>query len=286
MANLLIPWQTRQKRRILPDTMIQEIGRSVKCQKLNKFINRTPILSVNKPKARRGDQFPGDPRWLSGQAGTFYPLTVLSRRNLTPRQTRPTSRDCQGIAPRRGAPLKCGRNLRFPTNAPSLKCPLRGDQFPGIPRWLSGHAGTFYPLTAPPAGRKFFQMRAARHTATIHSSLFTILFPLAPPGGIPRPSIPTPLPGIAKELLPAGALSPPGHGPCPGCVRVGLACPQILSANCSPQGQGGFPISWGYDKISAGAVGARFYTNKSGAKENHLCRELWVWPGRPLQNMI
>ena len=48
----------------------------------------------------------------------------------------------------------------------------------------------------------------------------------------------------------------------------------------------GFPISWGYDKISAGAVGARFYTNKSGAKENHLCRELWVWPGRPLQNMI
>lgn len=158
--------QTRQKRRILPDTMIQEIGRSVKCQKLNKFINRTPKLSVNKPN------------------------------------------------------------------------PLRGDQFPGDPRWLSGHAGTFFPLTAPPAGRKFFQMRAARHTATIHSSLFTILFPLAPPGGIPRPSIPTPLPGIAKELLPAGALSPPGHGPCPGCVRVGLACPQILSANCSPQGQG------------------------------------------------
>ena len=53
-----------------------------------------------------------------------------------------------------------------------------------------------------------------------------------------------------------------------------------------PAGAGGFPISWGYDKISAGAVGARFYTNKSGAKENHLCRELWVWPGRPLQNMI
>ena len=53
-----------------------------------------------------------------------------------------------------------------------------------------------------------------------------------------------------------------------------------------PAGAGGFPISWGYDKISAGAVGARFYTNKSGAKENHLCRELWVWPVRPLQNMI
>ena len=168
--------RTRQKRRILPDTMIQEIGRSVKCQKLNKFINRTPKLSVNKPNPLRGDQFPGDPRWLSGQAGTFYPLTVPpaghkfvlnpcrnyslfpihyslsthpTRRNPTPQHSHPTSRDCQGIAPRRG-----------------------------------------------------------------------------------------------------------------------------------------FPISWGYDKISAGAVGARFYTNKSGAKENHLCRELWVWPGRPLQNMI
>ena len=158
--------QTRQKRRILPDTMIQEIGRSVKCQKLNKFINRTPKLSVNKPNPLRGDQFPGDPRWLSGQAGTFFPLIV------------------------------------------------------------------------PPAGRKFFQMRAARHTATIHSSLFTILFPLAPPSGIPHHGKPAPLPGNARELLPAGALSLPGHGPCPGCGCVGLACPQILSANCSPQGQG------------------------------------------------
>ena len=172
--------QTRQKRRILPDTMIQEIGRSVKCQKLNKFINRTPKLSVNKPNPLRGDQFPGDPRWLSGQAGTFYPLTVLPRRNLIPRQTRPlpgnarellpagaggsvpwrppmaeraggrllpshssapeeshtpanplTSRDCQGIAPRRGAPLKCGRNLRFPHKRPLQK---RGA---GVCGWLS-----------------------------------------------------------------------------------------------------------------------------------------------------
>ena len=110
--------QTRQKRRILPDTMIQEIGRSVKCQKLNKFINRTPKLSVNKPKALRGDQFPGDARWLSGHAGTFYPLIVLPRRNLTLRQTRPTSWERQRIAPRRGAPLKCGRNLRFPHKRP------------------------------------------------------------------------------------------------------------------------------------------------------------------------
>ena len=123
--------QTRQKRRILPDTMIQEIGRSVKCQKLNKFINRTPKLSVNKPNPLRGDQFPGDPRWLSGQAGTFYPLIVLPRRNLTLRQTRPTSWDCQGIAPRRGAPLKCGRNLRFPHKRP---LPKRGA---GVCDWLS-----------------------------------------------------------------------------------------------------------------------------------------------------
>ena len=119
--------QTRQKRRILPDTMIQEIGRSVKCQKLNKFISRTPKLSVNKPNPLRGDQFPGDPRWLSGYAGTFYPLTVLSRRNLTPRQTRP-----------------------LPGNARELLPAGAGDQFPGAPRWLSGYAGTFYPLTVLP----------------------------------------------------------------------------------------------------------------------------------------
>ena len=131
----------------------------------------------------RGDQFPDDPRWLSGQAGTFFPLTAQSRRNLIPRQTHLTSQDCQGIAPRRGA--------------------------------LTSWAWSLSRLRA--CG---FGMSA----------------------------------DFERKLLPAGA--------------------------------GGFPISWGYDKISAGAVGARFYTNKSGAKENHLCRELWVWPGRPLQNMI
>ena len=66
----------------------------------------------------RGDQFPGDPRWLSGQAGIFFPLTAQFQRNLTPRQTHPTFRDCQGSAPRRGAALKCGRNLRFPHKRP------------------------------------------------------------------------------------------------------------------------------------------------------------------------
>ena len=66
----------------------------------------------------RGDQFPDDPRWLSGQAGIFFPLTAQFQRNLTPRQTHLTFRDCQGIAPRRGASLKCGRNLRFPHKRP------------------------------------------------------------------------------------------------------------------------------------------------------------------------
>ena len=152
--------QTRQKRRILPDTMIQEIGRSVKCQKLNKFINRTPKLSVNKPNPLRGDQFPGDPRWLSGQAGTFFPLTAPSaghksvlnpcrkahryyslfpihyslstrpaRRHTAPRQSRPTSRERQRIAPRRGggsvpwrpqmAERACGRLL--PSHSPACR---------------------------------------------------------------------------------------------------------------------------------------------------------------------
>ena len=111
--------QTRQKRRILPDTMIQEIGRSVKCQKLNKFINRTPKLSVNKPNPLRGDQFPGDPRWLSGYAGTFYPLTVLSRRNLTPRQTRPLPGNARELLPAGALRSNVVGTCGSPTNAPS-----------------------------------------------------------------------------------------------------------------------------------------------------------------------
>ena len=156
------------------------------------------------------------------------------------------------------------------------------------------------------------------------------------PGGISRPGKPAPLPGNARELLPAGALRSNVAGTCGSPTNApSLKCPlrgdqfrppdesfsksvpqgtprlftlhyslftglakeeshtpaflTLLSGIAKellPAGAGGFPISWGYDKISAGAVGARFYTNKSGAKENHLCRELWVWPGRPLQNMI
>ena len=166
--------QIRQKRRILPDTMIQEIGRSVKCQKLNKFISRTPKLSVNKPKDLRGDQFPGDPRWLSGQAGTFFPLTVLSRRNLTPRQTRPLPGNARELLPAGALRSNVVGTYGSPTNAPSLKCPLRGDQFPGDPRWLSRQTSAFYPLTVLP--RRNLTPRQTR-----------------------------PLPGNARELLPAGA---------------------------------------------------------------------------------
>lgn len=186
--------RTRQKRRILPDTMIQEIGRSVKCQKLNKFINRTPKLSVNKPNPLRGGSFAHrtkvspNPCRKAHRNYSLFPIhyslpTRSARRNPTPRHSHPTPRERQRIAPRRGALTSWARSLSR----------LRACEF--------GMSADF-----------------------------------------------------ERELLPAGA--------------------------------GGFPISWGYDKISAGAVGARFYTNKSGAKENHLCRELWVWPGRPLQNMI
>ena len=54
-----------------------------------------------------------------------------------------------------------------------------------------------------PTGRKFLQIRAARHTATIHSSLFSIHW--SRQGGISHPGKPTLLPGNARELLPAGA---------------------------------------------------------------------------------
>ena len=174
--------QIRQKRRILPDTMIQEIGRSVKCQKLNKFISRTPKLSVNKPKDLRGDQFPGDPRWLSGQAGTFFPLTVLSRRNLTPRQTRP-----------------------LPGNARELLPAGAGDQFPGAPRWLSGQAGTFYPLTVLP--RRNLTPRQTRPLPGIAKELLPA-GALSLPGHGPCPGCVCGLGMSAdfeRKLLPAGA---------------------------------------------------------------------------------
>ena len=224
--------RTRQKRRILPDTMIQEIGRSVKCQKLNKFINRTPKLSVNKPKARRGDQFPGAPRWLSGYAGTFYPLTVLPRRNLIPRQTH-----------------------LFPGNAREL---------------LPAGAGGSVPWR-PPMAEQTDECLLPSHSSAPEESHA----PANPLASRERQRI-APRRGALTSW--ARSLSR---------LRVcGLGMSADFERKLLPAGAGGFPISWGYDKISAGAVGARFYTNKSGAKENHLCRELWVWPGRPLQNMI
>ena len=54
-----------------------------------------------------------------------------------------------------------------------LPPPLRGDQFPGDPQWLSGYAGTFFPLTAPPAGPKFV-LNPCRRAAHRNYSLFPI----------------------------------------------------------------------------------------------------------------
>ena len=94
-----------------------------------------------------------------------------------------------------------------PTNAPSLKCPLRGDQFPGDPRWLSGQAGTFFPLTAPPAGHKFV-LNPCRKAHRSYS-LFSIHYSLS--------------------TRPARRHTAPRHSPphFPGTPE-----------NCSPQGQG------------------------------------------------
>ena len=214
--------RTRQKRRILPDTMIQEIGRSVKCQKLNKFISRTPKLSVNKPNPLRGDQFrPPDESFSKSvpQSGTPqlftlpYSLFSFHSPRLAAYRTPAnplTSRERQRIAPRRGGGISFARRTKVSPN-PCRKAHRSYSLF-----------SIHYSLPTRPAWR---------HTA-------------------PRQTHPT-----SRD--------------CQGIAP-----------------RRGFPISWGYDKISAGAVGARFYTNKSGAKENHLCRELWVWPGRPLQNMI
>ena len=64
-------------------------------------------------RSLRGDQFPGGPRWLSGQAGIFCPLTALSQRNLTPPANPPhfpgLPRNCspQGHPTSQGTPENC-----------------------------------------------------------------------------------------------------------------------------------------------------------------------------------
>ena len=199
--------QTRQKRRILPDTMIQEIGRSVKCQKLNKFINRTPKLSVNKPNPPAGGSVPWRPPVAERAGGHLLPSHSSAPEEShtpanppyspgLPRNCSPQGRCAQmwqepavppqtpppktrrwglvvgsacaaaffhrGIIPllmlffsASGSQKTAVTPLEEVRQMPSgLPPPLRGDQFPGDPRWLSGHAGTFFPLTAPPAGHK------------------------------------------------------------------------------------------------------------------------------------
>ncbi len=69
--------------------------------------------------AGAGDQFPGAPRWLSGYAGTFYPLTVLPRRNLTPRQTRPLPGNARELLPAGALRSNVAGTCGSPTNAPS-----------------------------------------------------------------------------------------------------------------------------------------------------------------------
>ena len=102
-----------------------------------------PGMPENCSPQGRGDQFPGDPRWLSGQTGPFFPLTappaghkfVLNpcrraahrnyslfpihyslstrpaQRHTAPRQTHSTSRERQRIAPHRGALTSWARFL-------------------------------------------------------------------------------------------------------------------------------------------------------------------------------
>ena len=67
----------------------------------------------------RGDQFPGDPRWLSGQAGAFYPLTVLPRRNLIPRQIHLLPGNARELLPAGALRSNVVGTYGSPTNAPS-----------------------------------------------------------------------------------------------------------------------------------------------------------------------
>lgn len=132
---------------------------------------------------------------------------------------------------RRGLPLlsMCGRNLRFPTHAPSLFCDtiqfaIETDrschrQGPGA-EWRSGlfslpqicapvpadlnlpgskktpeRVPSFALYHRLPQGSPSRIHAAERHSKTIHSSLFSIR--------LSRPGLPLPLPGSAREPLSA-----------------------------------------------------------------------------------
>ena len=170
--------RTRQKRRILPDTMIQEIGRSVKCQKLNKFISRTPKLSVNKPNPLRGDQFPGIPRWLSGHAGTFYPLTVLPRRNLIPRQTHLLPGIAKELLPAGALRSNVVGTCGSPTNAPSQNA-VQGFAIG------SACAAAFFHRGIIPLLTLFFSASGSQKTAVtpLRGRAADAIRPAAPPAG-------------------------------------------------------------------------------------------------------
>ena len=175
----------------------------------------------------------------------------------------------------------------FPGTPENCSPQGRGDQFPGVPRWLNGQAGAFFPLTAPPAGHKFV-LNPCRRAAHRNYSLFPIHYslPTRPAWRHTAPRQTHPTPRERQRIAPRRGALTSWAWSLSRLRACGLGMSADFERKLLPAGAGGFPISWGYDKISAGAVGARFYTNKSGAKENHLCRELWVWPGRPLQNMI
>ena len=129
-------------------------------------------------------------------------------------------------------PLEEGRQM------PSGLPPPCGGQLPGVPRWLSGQAGTFFPLTTPPAGH--MSVLNPCRKAHRNYSLFSIHYSLptrpARRHTAPRHSPPH-FPGTPENCSPQGRSHFLGTVPVPA-VCVGLACPQILSANCSPQGQG------------------------------------------------
>ena len=91
-------------------------------------------------------------------------------------------------------PLEEGRQMPFGLPPPA------GGSVPWRPSLITRASGSFLPPHSP------------THRAQVRSEFLpqghtaAILFSLASPGGITHPGKPAPLPGNARELLPAGAL--------------------------------------------------------------------------------
>ena len=128
--------------------------------------------------AGAGDQFPGAPPMAERVCGHLLPSHSSAPEESHAPANPPASWERQRIAPRRGAALKCGRNLRFPHKRP---LPNRGA---GVCDWLS-LCGRVFHRGIIPLLTLFFSASGSQKTAVtpLRGRAADAIRPAAPPAG-------------------------------------------------------------------------------------------------------